>query len=299
MINLVLLFSCLCMNFLLAQDMPLSQVLIEGESWRLIQDLTEESGAMCADKDGKLYYYDQSTIFKLNSQGESSVFIKNIKSIIAMQFSFDGKLLCIQSGEKHRLISFDEKEGRKLVFEGLKFDDFVVNQLGWIYATDSGKSVIIIISPEGKVSLQKTSASSPQGISLSTDQSTLLVASAGGVFAWAYRIEHDGTLNHEQAYMPLQTPGLMRASGSKDLGVDAYNRYYVSSEMGIQMFDPTGRLGGVILAPHGKKALSLEFAGGELNYLYIHTGKTIYRRRTKSQGRSYQDGAKARKNFKK
>ena len=65
---------------------------------------------------------------------------------------------------------------------------------------------------------------------------------------------------------------------------DAAGRYYVTSAVGIQMFDPTGRMGGVIAAPSDKPIVSVEFAGPDLAYLYVAAGDEIYRRKTKTRG---------------
>lgn len=68
------------------------------------------------------------------------------------------------------------------------------------------------------------------------------------------------------------------------MATDTAGRYYVTSAVGLQMFDPTGRMGGVILAPQSKPLVSVEFSGPDLSYLYVCCGDKIYRRKTKSHG---------------
>ena len=53
------------------------------------------------------------------------------------------------------------------------------------------------------------------------------------------------------------------------------------------MFDPTGRMGGVIAAPNEKPIVSVAFAGPDLSYLYVAAGDQIFRRRTKTKGGVY------------
>ena len=65
---------------------------------------------------------------------------------------------------------------------------------------------------------------------------------------------------------------------------DAVGRYYVTTAVGLQMFDPTGRMGGVIAAPSEKPIVSVTFAGPELSYLYVAAGDKIFRRKTKTKG---------------
>ena len=67
--------------------------------------------------------------------------------------------------------------------------------------------------------------------------------------------------------------------------MDSLGRYYVCSDLGIQMFDPTARLGGVILGPDpNNSVVSLAFSGKGLRYLYVASGGSIYRRQMKTPG---------------
>jgi enterochelin esterase family protein len=50
------------------------------------------------------------------------------------------------------------------------------------------------------------------------------------------------------------------------------------------MFDPTGRMGGVIAAPTNKPIVSVVFAGPGHQYLYVAAGDEIFRRKTKASG---------------
>ena len=65
---------------------------------------------------------------------------------------------------------------------------------------------------------------------------------------------------------------------------DAAGRYYVTSHVGIQMFDSTGRLGGVIEKPTSKNCASVAFAGPGLECLYACASDKIFRRKTKTKG---------------
>jgi len=73
-------------------------------------------------------------------------------------------------------------------------------------------------------------------------------------------------------------------SGGDGMTTDAQGRYYVTSHVGIQMFDWTGRLGGVIARPQNKGTVSVTFAGANLDYLYACSSDKIYRRKTTATG---------------
>ncbi|MBO0698513.1 MAG: hypothetical protein J2P46_08970, partial [Zavarzinella sp.] len=93
-------------------------------------------------------------------------------------------------------------------------------------------------------------------------RSTLLVADAGDRYVWAFRIENDGTIGPGDRYVRLRVAGddrrrtvtppeAYRADPSA-MTMDAADRTYVATSLGIQVFDPTGRLCGVFTAPPGR-----------------------------------------------
>jgi hypothetical protein len=103
--------------------------------------------------------------------------------------------------------------------------------------------------------------------------STLLVADAADRYVWAFRIEKNGSLGPGDRYCRLRVrgddrrrkmtpPEAYRADPSA-MTVDGANRIYVATSLGIQVFDPTGRLCGVFTAPPGR-VTDLAFDGDRL-----------------------------------
>ena len=75
---------------------------------------------------------------------------------------------------------------------------------------------------------------------------------------------------------------------------DAYGRYYVATELGVQYFDPTGRISGVIPGPPGIKGItSVAFGGLNMEYLYITGFDKVYRMKTRTRGIVSQNGPHA------
>ena len=125
----------------------------------------------------------------------------------------------------------------------------------------------------------------PNGITLSPDQGTLAVSDHGGKYVWVFRIEADGTLQHPGNYMTMRTPVSNPEIAKGDgMATDIHGRYYVTTEEGLQMFDPTGRMGGVIAKPQDKPLVSVCFAGDKHEFLCVACGDKIYRRKTKTRG---------------
>jgi len=267
--------------------MPLSQVLIAGEDWQVVSEghgLTD--GAAC-DAEGNFYFTDVAkgnTVNKIDAAGKLTVFVKNAERVSGLQFGPDGRLFACQGGKVGRIVAFGKDGAREVIAKGVEPNDLVVTRKGWIYFTETRKQQVTSISPDGTVTANATRIKRPNGITLSPDQSTLAVSDHGGVYVWVYHIKPDGGLTHEMPYMTMRSPPPFRSARGDGMASDARKRYYVTTAVGLQMFDPTGRMGGVILKPQNKPLVSVVFAGPKLSYLYVCCGDKIYRRKTKSRG---------------
>ena len=73
-------------------------------------------------------------------------------------------------------------------------------------------------------------------------------------------------------------------SGGDGLTVDAQGRAWITSHLGIQMFDPNGRMGGIVSRPQEKGTVSCAFAGPGSAYLYVCSSDKVYRRKTLTSG---------------
>ncbi len=272
--------------------MPLSQVLMEGEAWELVSEGNGFTDACATDAEGNFYFCDMRNgpgIYKIGVGGDCTVFIDDLPAISGMQFGPDGRLYVCQ-GKMQRVAAVAADGRVEVLLEGVRPNDLVVTHEGAVYFTHTKPQRIEYISPEGKHrTVHEGDIVRPNGIALSPDQGTLIVSDHGGKHVWAFRIEPDGSLAHPQPYMTVRTPNpetdVSKGDGS---ATDAYGRYYVTTEVGIHMFDPTGRLGGVIANPQ-PRVNSIEFSGPGLQYIYVAAADKIFRRKTKSKGVLFQD----------
>src|SRR6266568_4486118 len=79
----------------------------------------------------------------------------------------------------------------------------------------------------------------------------------GGTNAWSFMVNPDGTLWAGERYLELRAPVNRPDSGGDGLTMDQDGRSFITSHVGIQMFDATGRLGGVIAKPTDKGCVSV------------------------------------------
>ena len=76
-----------------------------------------------------------------------------------------------------------------------------------------------------------------------------------------------------------EPPPYVQNSQGDGMAVDKAGRFYVTSQVGVQVFDPTGRPCGVLPKVKGDQPLTTcVLAGPDHSVLYIAHGTTIYRR---------------------
>ncbi|MCH7840875.1 MAG: SMP-30/gluconolactonase/LRE family protein [Planctomycetes bacterium] len=230
--------------------MPLSQVLIDGEVWQVVSEGHGFTDGLCSDAEGNLYFSDVRSgqvIYKVGLDGKVSEFIKDAAGISGLQWGADGKLYaCVARGRM--VVRFDKDGKMETLAKEVRPNDLVVTHDGNVYFTQTPEKEICRIDPSGKMTVvSKGVVTKPNGITLSPDQGTLAVSDYGGKYVWAFRIEKDGTLSYPQNYMTMRTPHSDPDVAKGDgMATDVDGRYYVTSAEGLQMYDPTGRMGGVI-----------------------------------------------------
>ncbi len=272
-----------------AQDMPLSQVIIDDEGWEVAVDGFEFGDGLCTDAEGNLYFSDVkggTAVYKVDLEGNRSEFISDAPGISGLQWGSDGRLYACVAKEQ-RVVVFDAEGKEVELVAGVKPNDLVVTHDGNLYFTMTPTQEIRRIDPTGKMTVVSQGVvTKPNGITLSRDQGTLAVSDHGGKYVWAFRIEEDGSLSHPGNYMTMRTPASDPDIAKGDgMATDQHGRYYVTSAEGLQMFDPTGRMGGVIATPDPESPLvSVCFAGSDHAYLYVANGGKIYRRKTRTSG---------------
>jgi enterochelin esterase family protein len=139
-----------------------------------------------------------------------------------------------------------------------------------------------------------TELAGPNGIALSPDGGTLAVSESGGEFVWTFRVNPDGTLDAKTPYMTMrrpidpagefkfnEPPPLLKASKGDGMTVDSIGRWYVTSALGVQVFDPTGRLCGVLTKPQPDKPLTS--CAVVRDQLFVTNGDKIFRRRVQAE----------------
>ena len=269
-------------------DMALSTILIDGQDWEQVAAGYQFTDAACSDRDGNFYFTDVAkgtTVNKIAPDGTVSALLTNMPRISGLKFAPDGRLIACTQSPKKQVVAFEVPSGKSTVLaDNVQPNDLAVSGKGVVYFTETGKGQVTIIDSKGGVAAGPGGINKPNGITLSPDGGALAVSEYGGSNVWVFRIEMDGSLTRGSKYMELRLPTGKAESLGDGMTVDETGRYYVTSALGIQMFDPTGRLGGVIALPQKKGTVSVAFAGPGRQYLYACSSDKIFRRKLNTKG---------------
>jgi len=282
----------------LGGDEALSKVLADGGNpgdWELVGEGYSFTDAACADAEENFYFSDlpKATLYKVGLDGKPSVWLENGPKISGMKFGADGKLYAATQGggkdDKKKIVVIDPATKKiEDVAVDVTPNDLIVSKAGWIYFTDTGPGQVVRVPTSARGMPRPAPVAGginkPNGISLSADQRQLIVSEYGGTNVWSFLIGADGGLKGGEKNMELRTPVGRADSGGDGMTTDTQSRYYVTSHLGIQMFDSTGRMGGVISKPTTKGCVSAGFAGSKHSYLYVCASDKVFRRKTLVEG---------------
>ena len=290
-------------------DLTLLNLLIPGEGWKTVAEGLGFADAPCTDAEGNFYFSDmkEPAVYKISVDGVRTKV--SSEGVSGLEFGPDGLLYACQ-GSKKRVISINPKDGEvQEVATGLQPNDLAVSSSGYVYITETGSQLITCIDPKtGAVWTADHGITGPNGIALSPDQGTLAVSDYRGEFVWAFRVESNGTLTAKSPLMSLrlpidpkgefkmgEPPPYQTASKGDGMATDWRGRYYVTSALGVHVFDPTGRLCGVLDKPQASKPItSCILAGSKADTLFVTNGDKIFSRKLQIETPKASEAPKAK-----
>jgi enterochelin esterase-like enzyme/sugar lactone lactonase YvrE len=292
-------------------DLTLLRLLVPGESWEVVAEGLGFADAPCADAEGNFYYCDMRApeVVRVSAaEGVRTTLCR--EAVSGLEFGPDGRLYGCQ-GAKQRVVSIDPATGAVATLaEGIAANDLAITADGFALVTETKpRKVTRIRLADGAVSTAVDGTETgpgdaghetagdgirgPNGIALANDGGTLAVSDYRGAHVWTFRVGPAAAIDARMPSMTLrrpidpkgefafhQPPPYAAASGGDGMAVDRRGRWYVTSALGVQVFDPTGRLCGVLPKPNPAKPLtSCVLAGPDHAWLHVTNGDTIYRRR--------------------
>src|SRR5262249_37294638 len=158
-------------------DMPLSQVLIEGEGWKLVAKDFKTPWALAADRAGNVYVGDpeNNRIDRVDLDGKVATFAR-LNDVRGLAFSGKQLLFAAQPADVS-IRALDA--GAKIAWETqLKSGAWHVAAApsGVIYASVPAEQAVYALAPDGKYRKVADNIGRPAGLAFWPDAGTLAVA---------------------------------------------------------------------------------------------------------------------------
>jgi len=262
---------------------PVASLIVPGEGWQLVSQGHGFTEGPAINAKGEVFFTDipKNRIHKIGLDGKVIVFAENTGGANGLVFGPDGRLYACA---KKSVVAYDEAAKSTTLAEDLSPNDIVVSHKGNVYVTDPGGKKVYLINSRGEKKVVDESIRQPNGVTLTPDQSLLLVADTGGQFVYSFQIQPDGTLANKQKYFDLHIVDGSMQSGADGIKVDTKGNVYVATDMGLQICDQAGRVNSIIPKPQRAWLSNVCFVGPELDELLVTCGDKVYKRKTKAKG---------------
>jgi gluconolactonase len=260
-----------------------------------------------ADREGNVYFSDipNERIHKVDKDGKLSIFREKSNRSNGLKVNAKGEIVACEMAGRVVAINPDGKNVRVLAdkYDDKPFNapnDLVIDKQGGVYFTDpafgapkplpQGKTCVYYIAPDGKVTRLIDDLMNPNGVMLSPDEKTLYVIPTGPADMMAYAVEAPGKIGKGRVFCTLQGKDGMKGTGGDGCTIDAKGNLYVTSQIGVQVFDPAGKfLGNIVF---GEQPANVTFGGPDRKTLYVTARSSLYTAPMEAKGHIFPAGVK-------
>jgi gluconolactonase len=260
-----------------------------------------------ADRSGNVYFSDipNERIHKVDKDGKLSVFRPKSNRANGLMVNAKGEIVACEMAGRVVAISPNGKKIRVLAdkYHGKRFNapnDLIIDKQGGVYFTDpgfgapqplpQGKTAVYYIAPNGQVTRLIDNLGQPNGITLSPDEKTLYVIPTGPAEMMAYPVRSPGKLGKGRVFCTLRGEDGKKGTGGDGCAMDAKGNLCVASQIGVQVFDPSGKYLGHIRFP--EQPANVKFGGLDRKTLFVTARTSLYTVRMKATGHVFPAGPK-------
>lgn len=276
--------------------MKLNTLIEAGDPEKLAGDFQFTEGPIW-QADGSLLFSDipANRIYRWTPDGGAQVWREPTGNANGLTLDRQARLIaCEHSG---RRVSRTEADGTVTSIashhQGKRLNspnDVVVKSDGVVYFTDPPYGIqpeereqlcngVYRILPDGSLELLVDDFDRPNGLVFSPDESILYIADSPRRHVRAFNVWPDGTLTRSRIFAEMDHPQPGSPDGMK---VDEEGNLYVTGATGVWVFEPNGKLLGVITTP--ERPSNCAWGDADRKSLYITARTSLYRIRVKVAG---------------
>lgn len=252
-----------------------------------------------ADRSGNLFFSDVAgnKLYQVDPQGKLSVLLDPSNHTNGLMVNAAGNILACEMDGRLVEVNAKTKEVKSLAdgYEGKRFNapnDLVIDQSGGIYFTDphfrapmplpQGVRAFYYRAADGKVTRLGEVETAPNGIILSPDEKTLYVIPSMQGEMLAYPVTSPGKIGEKRTFCSLKQAAGKTNGGGDGLAIDTKGNLYITSALGVQVFDPQGKLLGILEFP--EQPANCDFGGKDDQTLYVTARTSLYAVQMEAKG---------------
>lgn len=284
---------CLATAVLAQSATAIPGVVAAGVTPELVSEQFQNTEGPLGMPDGSLVLSDTnaSITYRLDTNGKFWIERFNTNRGNGIALTRRGEMIW---AEEPRISARAPNGGYRNLVAGTRLfqpNDLIVDDKGGIYFTDPGPrpvvkglKVNVYYLPPGtnKPIVVDDSVPRPNGVILSNDGRTLYVANTIGDTVFAYTVQADGKLTNRRNFAKLRDIPAGQEGFGDGMAIDRDDRLYVTSLVGVQVFDSKGGYLGNIKVP--RQPSNVAFAGFDQKTLYITARQGLYKLQVQSQG---------------
>jgi gluconolactonase len=274
------------------RDAGLSSLLAGGELETLADGFQFTEGPLWCPDDSLVFQdIKAERTYRLKPNRALSTVRTDTRAANGQTFDADGHIIfCEQNGRRISTMALDGSAVTTVVecWSGKRLNspnDIVCRSDGLIYFTDPPYGVqpedreipfqgVYRLDRAGDVQPVADDFEKPNGLALAPDERTLYVCDTGRYHVRAFDVEPDGTLRAGSSRVAVTVdPG--QPGGPDGMKVDRDGRLYVAVALGVWVFEPGGKLLGIIALP--KRPSNLAWCGVNGRALAITAVDSVYR----------------------
>lgn len=257
------------------------------------------------DGHGHLYFSDipANRIYRLEDDGKLSVFLEPSNHCNGLMLNAAGRLFaCEMDG---RIVAIDPSTKERTVladgYHGKRFNapnDLVLDSAGGVYISDphfrapdplpQKVQAVYYRAANGTVTRLIDDLPAPNGVILSPDEQTLYVIPSGQKEMMAYPVASPGHIGQGHVFCTLAQPKGVDNGGGDGLTLDTKGNLYITSRLGIQVFNPRGKQLGIIAFP--EQPANVTFGGADRKTLYATARTSLYAAPMEAVGHAFPGG---------
>ena len=277
----------------------LDAVLSPGAQVELVQEGFQFTEGPLDAPDGGLFFTDlgkPSRIFRLDGSGKIAPYVDRTQRANGLAYMRNGAMMSVEA-EGKRVIRIEKNTTMAEVTRGdgekplLAPNDLIADSKGGLYFTDPGprpvvpgRKVYVYYLPPGAstaIAVDDTMVR-PNGLTLTLDERTLIVADTVEHDLIAFDVQRDGRLTARRVWARLRGLKQGEDSGADGMAIDRTERVFVTTATGVQVFEKNGQYVGTIPVP--RRPTNVAFAGPGKSILYTTAREGLYRVRTLTRG---------------